>query len=184
MALSNLGLTNNIVDVDNPTTKTEEVFNQYYELVLRKLLKRERPQFAIYDDKIPAEEFADHTWHYMVPDYMLEVLRVNGSTEGWTIEHGEVIADGYAMAPAENTSLDVKYVRFIDDTGLFTDEWVDLFSWELIAFCAGRLTQDSNMLQLAATGAQSAKSEYQTANLRSAKPRLKTQNFFNAIWRR
>jgi hypothetical protein len=40
------------------------------------------------------------------------------------------------------------------------------------------------MLQLAVTGAQNARQEYQTINLRSAKPRLKTQAKFNKVWRR
>ena len=64
------------------------------------------------------------------------------------------------------------------------EEFVDLISWELAMYCCGRLTQDSNMLQLAATGVQGARQEYQTINMRSAKPRLKTQTKFNTIWRR
>lgn len=184
MALSNLGLANNITDIDEPETQTEQIFSQYYQLVLNKVLKRERPQFAIYDETVPPTEFADGTLHYMVPSYALEVLRINGQTQGWTIEHGEIIFLDFI--PKSNTvqNIEIKYVRALTDTGLFTEEWVELFSWELAMYCCGRLTQDSAMLQLAAAGVQGARAEYQTINLRSAKPRLKTQSKFNKVWRR
>lgn len=189
MALSNLGLANNIVDIDDPTNQTERVFSQFYNIVLSKVLKRERPQFAIYDDVLTAQEFGDHTWHFMQAPYMLEVLRVNGMLEGWTIEHGEIFPRGMQIkAPTEEEpevgSIDVKYLRLIEDTGLMTNEFVELFAWELAVYCCGRLTQDVNMMQLAMQGATTARQEYQTINLRSAKPKLKTQDKFNAIWRR
>ena len=184
MALSNLGLANNVTDIDDPETQTEKIFSQYYQLVLNKTLKRERPQFAIYDESVPATLFSDGTYHYMVPSYALEVLRVDGRTQGWTIEHGEFMFIDWMPKKDATSNIEIKYVRAIDDTGLFTDEWVSLFSWELAAYCCGRLTQDTAMLQLAATGAQGARQEYQTINLRSAKPRLKTQGKFNSIWRR
>ena len=184
MALSNLGLANNVTSIDDPETQTEKIFAQYYQLVLNKTLKRERPQFAIYDETISPVEFEDGTWHFLVPSYVLEVLRIGGFTEGWTIEHGEIIfIDGMYSFNSDST-LDIKYVRALTDTGLFTDEFVELFAWELAAYCCGRLTQDSGMLQLAITGVQGARLEYQTINLRSAKPRLKTQSKFNKIWRR
>ena len=184
MALSNLGLANNVTDIDDPTTQTEKIFAQYYQLVLNKVLKRERPQFAIYDETVTPVEFADNTWHYMVPSYALEVLRINGLTEGWTIEHGEIIfVDSMAKSQSGN-NVEIKYVRAITDTGLFTEEFVELFAWELAGYCCGRLTQDAGMLQLAMAGCQTARQEYQTINLRSAKPRLKTQSQFNKIWRR
>ena len=85
MALSNLGLDNNITNIDDPQTQTEKIFAQYYQLVLNKVLKRERPQFAIYDESVPPTEFADGSLHYIVPSYALEVLRINGETQGWTI---------------------------------------------------------------------------------------------------
>lgn len=184
MALSNLGLANNITDIDEPETQTEQIFSQYYQLVLNKVLKRERPQFAIYDETVPPTEFADGSLHYMVPSYALEVLRINGQTQGWTIEHGEIIFLDFI--PKSNTvqNIEIKYVRALTDTGLFTEEWVELFAWELAMYCCGRLTQDSAMLQLAAAGVQGARAEYQTINLRSAKPRLKTQSKFNKVWRR
>lgn len=184
MALSNLGLANNITDVDNPESQTEQIFSQYYQLVLNKVLKRERPQFAIYDETLPPEEFADETLHYMVPSYALEVLRVNGQTQGWTVEHGEIIFLDWLPKRDALENIEIKYVRALTDTGLFTEEWVELLAWELALYCCGRLTQDSAMLQLAAAGVQGARAEYQTINLRSAKPRLKTQSKFNKVWRR
>lgn len=184
MALSNLGLDNNVTDIDDPTTQTEKIFAQYYQLVLNKVLKRERPQFAIYDETLTPTQFSDESWHYIVPSYALEVLRINGQTEGWTIEHGEIIfIDSLAKSQSGN-NIEIKYVRALTDTGLFPEEFVELLSWELSMYCCGRLTQDSAMLQLAATGVQGARQEYQTINLRSAKPRLKTQTKFNSIWRR
>ena len=184
MALSNLGLDNNITNIDDPQTQTEKIFAQYYQLVLNKVLKRERPQFAIYDESVPPTEFADGSLHYIVPSYALEVLRINGETQGWTIEHGEIIfIDNIAMSPSGN-NIEIKYVRALTDTGLFPEEFVELLAWELAMYCCGRLTQDSAMLQLAAAGVQGARQEYQTINLRSAKPRLKTQSKFNRVWRR
>lgn len=184
MALSNLGLDNNITNIDDPQTQTEKIFAQYYQLVLNKVLKRERPQFAIYDETVPPTEFADGSLHYIVPSYALEVLRINGETQGWTIEHGEIIfIDNIAMSQSGN-NIEIKYVRALTDTGLFPEEFVELLAWELAMYCCGRLTQDSAMLQLAAAGVQGARAEYQTINLRSAKPRLKTQSKFNKVWRR
>lgn len=184
MALSNLGLDNNVTDIDDPTTQTEKIFAQFYQLVLNKVLKRERPQFAIYDETLPPTEFSDGSYHYMVPSYALEVLRIDDQTQGWTVEHGEImLIDNIALSQS-GSNLKIKYVRALTDTGLFTDEFVELFAWELAMYCCGRLTQDSNMLQLAAAGVQGARQEYQTINLRSAKPRLKTQSKFNRVWRR
>ena len=184
MALSNLGLDNNITNIDDPESQTEKIFAQYYQLVLNKVLKRERPQFAIYDETVPPTEFADGSLHYIVPSYALEVLRINGETQGWTIEHGEIIfIDNIAMSQSGN-NIEIKYVRALTDTGLFPEEFVELLAWELAMYCCGRLTQDSAMLQLAAAGVQGARQEYQTINLRSAKPRLKTQSKFNRVWRR
>lgn len=184
MALSNLGLDNNVTDIDDPTTQTEKIFAQFYQLVLNKVLKRERPQFAIYDETLPPTEFADGSYHYMVPSYALEVLRINGETQGWTVEHGEImLIDNIALSQS-GSNLEIKFIRALTDTGLFTDEFVELFAWELAMYCCGRLTQDSNMLQIAAAGVQGARQEYQTINLRSAKPRLKTQSKFNKVWRR
>lgn len=182
MALSNLGLANNVVSLDDPTAQTEKIFAQYYDLVMVKLLKRERPQFAIYEESLPATVWADGTYHYMVPSYALEVLFVNDFSAGWTIEHGELMIG--QIPPSQNDTVEIKYLRLIEDTGLYPAEWVELLSWELAAYCCGRLTQDSQMLQLAAQGAAAARKEYQTINLRSAKPRLKTQAKFNAVWRR
>lgn len=184
MALSNLGLANNVTNIDDPETQTEKIFAQYYQLVLNKVLKRERPQFAIYDEVVSATQFSDDSWHFMVPSYALEVLRINGLTEGWTVEHGEIIFIEHLPAIDENSKIEIKYIRALSDTGLFTEEFVELLSWELAGYCCGRLTQDTGMLQLAAAGMQSARQEYQTINLRSAKPRLKTQSKFNKIWRR
>lgn len=183
MALSNIGFANNITDIDDPTNRTEQIFAQFYDIVLEKLYKRERPQFAIYDEQLTPQEFSDGTLHYLVPSYALEILRINGQTQGWTIEHGEIMFLDWLPTSAED-GITIKFVRKIDDTGLFPSEWVELLSWELIGYCAGRLTQDTAMLQLAVAGCQTARSEYQTINLRGAKPRLKTQNKFNAIWRR
>lgn len=182
MALSNLGLANNVVSLDDPTAQTEKIFAQYYDLVMVKLLKRERPQFAIYEEDLPATIWADGTYHYMVPSYALEVLFVNNYSTGWTIEHGELMIG--QIPPSQDDTVKIKYLRLIEDTGLYPAEWVELLSWELAAYCCGRLTQDSQMLQLAAQGAAAARKEYQTINLRSAKPRLKTQAKFNAVWRR
>lgn len=182
MALSNLGLANNVVSLDDPTAQTEKIFAQYYDLVMVKLLKRERPQFAIYEEDLPATVWADGSYHYMVPSYALEVLFVNNYSTGWTIEHGELMIG--CIPPSQNETVKIKYLRLIEDTGLYPAEWVELLSWELAAYCCGRLTQDSQMLQLAAQGAAAARKEYQTINLRSAKPRLKTQAKFNAVWRR
>ena len=184
MALSNLGLANNITDIDEPETQTEQIFSQYYQLVLNKVLKRERPQFAIYDETVPPTEFADGSLHYMVPSYALEVLRINGQTQGWTVEHGEIIFIDNIAISQSGQNIEIKYVRALTDTGLFPEEFVELFAWELAMYCCGRLTQDSAMLQLAAAGVQGARAEYQTINLRSAKPRLKTQSKFNKVWRR
>jgi hypothetical protein len=184
MALSNLGLDNNVVDIDDPESQTEKIFSQFYNLVLNKTLKRERPQFAIYDESIPPTVFSDGSLHYMVPSYALEVLRINGQTQGWTIEHGEIIFIDSCVMFHEDDNIDIKFVRALTDTGLFTEEFVELLSWELALYCCGRLTQDANMLQLAAAGVQGARQEYQTINLRSAKPRLKTQSKFNRVWRR
>lgn len=183
MSLSNLGLANVVVDVDNPTNRTEETFNQYYDLVLTKALRRERPQFATYDDNLVPEVWADGSLHFMVPSYALEILRVNGYDQGWTVEHGEIIFLSGIPMTAEGF-IQVKYIRKIDDIGLWTPEFFDLMAWELAGYCAGKLTQDANALQLAATASQGARKEYQTANLRSAKPRLKTQGMFNKVWRR
>jgi hypothetical protein len=69
MSLSNLGLANVVVDVDNPTNRTETIFNQYYDLVLTKALRRERPQFAPYDNNIVPEVWADgsrHIWFHLM----------------------------------------------------------------------------------------------------------------------
>ena len=184
MALSNLGLANNITDIDEPETQTEQIFSQYYQLVLNKVLKRERPQFAIYDETVPPTEFADGSLHYMVPSYALEVLRINGQTQGWTVEHGEIIFIDNIAISQSGQNIEIKYVRALTDTGLFPEEFVELFAWELAMYCCGRLTQDSAMLQLAAAGVQGARAEYQTINLRSAKPRLKTQSKCNKVWRR
>lgn len=184
MALSNLGLANNVADIDDPQVQTEKVFAQFYNLVLSKVLKRERPQFAIYDDELTATEYPDHTKHFIVPPYMLEVLRINGLTDGWTIEHGEILPLATSMSAENIGALKIKYLRLLTDTGLFTDEFVDLFAWELAGYCCGRLTQDSGMAQLAAAGVQTARAEYQTINLRSAKPRWKNKSKFDAMWRR
>lgn len=184
MALSNLGLANNVTNIDDPETQTEKIFAQYYQLVLNKVLKRERPQFAIYDESVAPTVFSDDTLHFMVPSYALEVLRINGMTEGWTIEHGEIVFLDSLPAIDNNSRIEIKYIRALSDTGLFPEEFVELLSWELAGYCCGRLTQDTGMLQLAAAGMQSARQEYQTINLRSAKPRLKTQSKFNKIWRR
>lgn len=184
MALSNLGLDNNVTDIDDPQTQTEKIFAQFYQLVLNKVLKRERPQFAIYDETVPPTEFADGSLHYIVPSYALEVLRINGETQGWTIEHGEIIFIDNIAISQSGENIEIKYVRALTDTGLFPEEFVELLAWELAMYCCGRLTQDSNMLQLAAAGVQGARQEYQTINLRSAKPRLKTQSKFNRVWRR
>lgn len=183
MALSNVGLHNIVVDIDNPTNSAEKCFNQYYDLVLHKVLKRERPQFALYDETLAPVAFADGTLHYVIPSYALEIVKINGQTEGWTIEHGEIMMLT-SLPPMANATLNIKYLRDITDTGLFTDEFIELLAWELIGYCCGRLTQDSAMLQLAAAGAQGARKEYQTINLRSVKPRLKTKSKFDAMWRR
>lgn len=184
MALSNLGLDNNVTDIDDPQTQTEKIFAQFYQLVLNKVLKRERPQFAIYDETVPPTEFSDGSLHYIVPSYALEVLRINGETQGWTIEHGEIIFIDNIAISQSGENIEIKYVRALTDTGLFPEEFVELLAWELAMYCCGRLTQDSAMLQLAAAGVQGARQEYQTINLRSAKPRLKTQSKFNRVWRR
>lgn len=184
MALSNLGLANNVTSIDDPETQTEKIFAQYYQLVLNKVLKRERPQFAIYDETVAPTEFADGSLHYIVPSYALEVLRINGQTQGWTVEHGEIVFLDWLPKGDALENIEIKYVRALTDTGLFPEEFVELFAWELALYCCGRLTQDSAMLQLAAAGVQGARQEYQTINLRSAKPRLKTQSKFNKVWRR
>lgn len=183
MSLSNLGLANVVVDIDSPDNRTEKIFHQYYDLVLRKALRRERPQFATYDETIVPQVFSDGSLHYMVPSYALEILSVNGADQGWNIEHGEIMFLNNRVLN-QDAFVTIKYIRYIEDIGLWTPEFFDLMTWEVAGYCAGKLTQDMNMLQLAATATQGARKEYQTANLRSAKPRLKTQGMFNKVWRR
>lgn len=179
-ALRILGLRTDCTNIDEPISQSDKVFAAYYAQTRRKLIKKFRPRFACVEDykllPAPVDPVYKDKIVFLKPKDCLYIQKVDGD-DNFT-EYGREIK---VMAHARR-EIYLNYVRDVPDTGLWSDEFDELFSAALAKKCAMYLTKDGNAKSMANSEYTEQAQTFNAMNARDTKIKKKHRNLQQTIW--
>lgn len=180
-ALRVMGLRPDCTNIDKPISQSDKVFSAYYAQTRRKLIKLTRPRFACVESFRllgtpidPADP--NSAVKFLKPQECLYLQKVDGH-DNFT-EYGREIV----VPRAIDKAIYLNYVRDVVDTGIWSDEFDELFSAALAKKCVQFLTKDATAKQMADTEYQSQLATFNALNARDTKIKKKHHNLTKAMW--
>lgn len=180
-ALRVMGLRTDCTNIDDPISQSDKVFSAYYAQTRRKLMKQVRPRFACVESFRllgtpidPADPKS--AVKFLKPQDCLYIQKVNGSDN--FSEYGREIV----VSKVIENAIYLNYVRDVVDTGIWSDEFDELFSAALAKKCVQFLTKDATAKQMADTEYQSQLATFNALNARDTKIKKKHHNLTKAMW--
>lgn len=180
-ALRVMGLRPDCTNIDDPISQSDKVFSAYYAQTRRKLIKLTRPRFACVESFRllgtpidPADP--NSAVKFLKPQECLYLQKVDGH-DNFT-EYGREIV----VPRAIDKAIYLNYVRDVVDTGIWSDEFDELFSAALAKKCVQFLTKDATAKQMADTEYQSQLATFNALNARDTKIKKKHHNLTKAMW--
>lgn len=180
-ALRVMGLRTDCTNIDDPISQSDKVFSAYYAQTRRKLIKLTRPRFACVESFRllgtpidPADP--NSAVKFLKPQECLYLQKVDGH-DNFT-EYGREIV----VPRAIDKAIYLNYVRDVVDTGIWSDEFDELFSAALAKKCVQFLTKDATATQMADTEYQSQLATFNALNARDTKIKKKHHNLTKAMW--
>ena len=180
-ALRVMGLRPDCTNIDDPISQSDKVFSAYYAQTRRKLIKLTRPRFACVESFRllgtpidPADPSS--AVKFLKPQECLYLQKVDGH-DNFT-EYGREIV----VPRAIDKAIYLNYVRDVVDTGIWSDEFDELFSAALAKKCVQFLTKDATAKQMADTEYQSQLATFNALNARDTKIKKKHHNLTKAMW--
>lgn len=139
IALGILGVEDQVFNIDDPDPENvwEKRANLIYNQILRKTLASFMPTFAI--TPIPVKIAKSGDGEHRTPADCLKLLEVDGMSGDDIHDYGGVI---HCDFPVGDT-IEIKYVRMVDETGLWSPEFQFYFPYELAVGFAGFLNDKS-----------------------------------------
>ena len=113
---------------------------------------------------------------FLKPQECLYLQKVDGH-DNFT-EYGREIV----VPRAIDKAIYLNYVRDVVDTGIWSDEFDELFSAALAKKCVQFLTKDATAKQMADTEYQSQLATFNALNARDTKIKKKHHNLTKAMW--
>ena len=180
-ALRVMGLRPDCTNIDDPISQSDKVFSAYYAQTRRKLIKLTRPRFACVESFRllgtpidPADP--NSAVKFLKPQECLYLQKVDGH-DNFT-EYGREIV----VPRAIDKAIYLNYVRDVVDTGIWSDEFDELFSAALAKKCVQFLTKDATAKQMADTEYQSQLATFNALNARDTKIKKKHHNLTKTMW--
>lgn len=180
-ALRVMGLRPDCTNIDDPISQSDKVFSAYYAQTRRKLIKLTRPRFACVESFRllgtpidPADP--NSAVKFLKPQECLYLQKVDGH-DNFT-EYGREIV----VPRAIDKAIYLNYVRDVVDTGIWSDEFDELFSAALAKKCVQFLTKDATAKQMADTEYQSQLATFNALNARDTKIKKKHRNLTKTMW--
>lgn len=180
-ALRVIGLRTDCTNIDDPISQSDKVFSAYYAQTRRKLIKLTRPRFACVESFRllgtpidPADP--NGAVKFLKPQECLYLQKVDGH-DNFT-EYGREIV----VPRAIDKAIYLNYVRDVVDTGIWSDEFDELFSAALAKKCVQFLTKDATAKQMADTEYQSQLATFNALNARDTKIKKKHHNLTKTMW--
>ena len=180
-ALRVMGLRPDCTNIDDPISQSDKVFSAYYAQTRRKLIKLTRPRFACVESFRllgtpidPADP--NSAVKFLKPQECLYLQKVDGH-DNFT-EYGREIV----VPRATDKAIYLNYVRDVVDTGIWSDEFDELFSAALAKKCVQFLTKDATAKQMADTEYQSQLATFNALNARDTKIKKKHSNLTKSMW--
>lgn len=180
-ALRVMGLRPDCTNIDDPISQSDKVFSAYYAQTRRKLIKLTRPRFACVESFRllgtpidPADP--NSAVKFLKPQECLYLQKVDGR-DNFT-EYGREIV----VPRAIDKAIYLNYVRDVVDTGIWSDEFDELFSAALAKKCVQFLTKDATAKQMADTEYQSQLATFNALNARDTKIKKKHHNLTKTMW--
>lgn len=139
IALGILGVEDQVFNIDDPDPENvwEKRANLIYNQILRKTLASFMPTFAITPNPVKIAKSGDG--EHRTPADCLKLLEVDGMSGDDIHDYGGVI---HCDFPVGDT-IEIKYVRMVDETGLWSPEFQFYFPYELAVGFAGFLNDKS-----------------------------------------
>ena len=180
-ALRVIGLRADCTNIDAPISQSDKVFSAYYAQTRRKLIKQTRPRFACVESFRLAGTPVDPSdpnsaVKFLKPKDCLYIQKVDGS-DNFT-EYGREIVVPHAYDKA----ITLNYVRDVVDTGIWSDEFDELFSACLAKKCVQYLTKDATAKQLADTEFTTQLAAFNALNARDTKIKKKNSKLTKSMW--
>lgn len=139
IALGILGVEAQVFNIDDPDPENpwEQRANLIYRQILRKTLASFMPAFAITPN--PVKITKNTNGEHRTPADCLKLLSVDGMTGDDIHDFGGVIHCDFPLGP----TIEVEYVRQVEDTALWSPEFQFYFPYELAVGFAGFLNDKS-----------------------------------------
>lgn len=180
-ALRVMGLRPDCTNIDDPISQSDKVFSAYYAQTRRKLIKLTRPRFACVESFRllgtpidPADP--NSAVKFLKPQECLYLQKVDGH-DNFT-EYGREIV----VPRAIDKAIYLNYVRDVVDTGIWSDEFDELFSAALAKKCVQFLTKDATAKQLADAEYATQLATFNALNARDTKIKKKHHNLTKTMW--
>lgn len=179
-ALRILGLRTDCTNIDQPISQSDKVFAAYYEQTRRKLIKQFRPRFACVENykllPAPIDPVYKDKLVFLKPKDCLYIQKVDGGDD--FAEYGREIR----VWVNARRAIYLNYVRDVTDTGIWTDEFDELFSAALAKKCATYLTKDGTAKNVADAEYMAQSQAFNAMNARDTKIKKKHHNFQKTMW--
>lgn len=179
-ALRILGLRTDCTNLDQPISQSDKVFAAYFAQTRRKLIKQVRPRFACVEDykllPAPVDPVYKDKIVFLKPHDCLYIQKVDGHDN--FSEYGREIR----IVVNCRRAIYLNYVRDVTDTGIWTDEFDELFSAALAKKCATYLTKDGTAKGVADAEYAVQKQEFNSMNARDTKIKKKHHRLQKAMW--
>ena len=174
-ALMILGIEEDVENIDKPSTRWEKRCAMYYDAAREQALTQLIPSFAITSKPVRITRTTDG--EFLIPQDCLRVLRVNNKGNNFHEIGGTIQCDFIT-----DTYIDILYVRNIEDTGLFPNEFSLILSNEL-AILLAPLTKDQLKINYANTTLVQKRREYAGVNAQKTKiKKIEKRPFIGMGW--
>lgn len=168
-ALLKLAQRDTVADLDNPVSFVEKVFSREYDSVRQDCIKLMCPAFAC---KKSVSLTCDQDRKFWMPSEALRIISVNGGTK-YTIGYANEIVPLYNNVWGETIKVD--YVVDVEDTALFSTDFVNFLALALAASCGNAIVKDSNIMQFVTRDYEVKKASYGATNSQEKQFRKKNK---------
>ena len=174
-ALLRLAQRDTCADIDNPVSFIEKVFNREYDTVRQDCIKLMCPAFAC---KKSVTLTCDEDKKFWMPSEALRVVRVNGDTK-YTIGYANEIIPLYGYVWGDTIKVD--YVVDVENTALFTTDFVSFLALALASNCGAAIVKDSNIMQFVNRDYEVKKASYGAVNSQEKQFRKKNKKMVDYV---
>ncbi len=132
-----------VIDVDNPTTATESLFNRWYEQSRRKVLREHPWNFASKRINLASSGTAPafgYSSQFPLPNDFVRLLTIEGDVGQFISPENYQVEDNAVLMNTDSGVLRVRYIYDIEDVTKFDPMFIDILAHELALVLAYKIT--------------------------------------------